>query len=253
MSSWDPALYLRFSEHRLRPAIDLISRIDHPGPQRIVDLGCGSGGPTLALAERWPDATIVGIDSSSDMLSKAPEHDRIEWVEGDVAEWAPAEPVDVIFSNATLHWLDGHESLFPRLMGHLAPGGVLAIQMPRNHAEPTHRRLAETVRSPRWADRVGHLLREHPVHPPQAYYDLLRPLSSRLDIWETIYQQALTGDDPVANWAKGSVVRPFLDALGDDGENFFADYAQRVATDYPPGTDGVTLLPFRRLFVVAAL
>jgi trans-aconitate 2-methyltransferase len=253
MTTWDPTQYLRFSDHRLRPAIDLVGRIDHPSPKRIADLGCGAGGPTMLLAERWPAASITAIDSSPDMLAHAPNHDHIDWVEGDIETWDPPSPQDVLFSNATIHWLDDHDRVFPRLMAHLAPDGVLAIQMPRNHAEPSHRRLAETARSPRWAERFEHLLREYPVHDPAEYHAILRPLATSLDVWETIYQQELTGENAVANWAKGSVVRPFLHALGDDAEDFFADYAERLRDDYPVQSDGVTLFPFRRLFIVATV
>jgi trans-aconitate 2-methyltransferase len=251
MAIWDPAQYLRFSSLRMRPALDLIGRIALDDPARIWDLGCGHGAPTRVLADRWPDARITGLDSSAAMLEQAADDDRIEWVEGDIGAWRPEEPVDLIFSNAALHWLDDHGTLFPRLVSHLAPGGVLAVQMPRNHGEPSHQRLYETARSDRWADQVGHLVRDFPVSRPDAYHHLLRPTVSSLDVWETVYQQQLSGNDAVANWATGSVVRPFLDALGDDGGAFLEDYATRLARHYPAGPDGVTLFAFRRLFLVA--
>jgi trans-aconitate 2-methyltransferase len=254
MTTWDPAQYLRFSGLRMRPALDLIGRIDHDAPSRIWDLGCGHGAPTRVLADRWPDARITGLDSSAPMLERAADdtgNDRIEWIEGDIESWDPGGPVDLVFSNAALHWLDDHETLFPRLVRHLAPDGVLAIQMPRNHREPSHQRLYETARSDRWADRVAHLVRDFPVHGPADYHRMLRPTADSLDVWETVYQQELTGDHAVANWAKGSVVRPFLDTLADDADDFFEDYASRLADDYPVDPDGITLFEFRRVFIVA--
>ena len=252
MATWDPTQYLRFSDHRLRPAIDLLGRVDHPGPRRVWDLGCGAGGPTALLAARWPRASITGVDSSPDMLEKArAEHPDIEWIRGDIEGWAPDEPADIVYSNAAIHWLDDHQTLVPHLFRQLAPGGLLAIQMPRNHSEPSHQRLYETAMSTRWADRVGDLVRESPVAPPHVYHSMLRPIATSVDVWETIYQQELTGDDAVANWTKGSVVRPFLDALGADGDEFFRDYAARLEEDYPTGPDGTTLFSFRRVFVVA--
>lgn len=252
MPTWDPTQYLKYADHRLRPALDLLARVDHVNPRRIWDLGCGAGGPTVVLAERWPSAKVRGVDSSATMLERArAEHPGIEWIEDDISGWTAPEPADVIYSNAAIHWLADHSTLIPHLFHQLAPGGVLAVQMPRNHGEPSHRRLYETARSERWADRVGGLVRESPVEPPHRYHRMLRALTRDVDVWETIYQQELTGTDAVANWTKGSVVRPFLDALGDDGDDFFADYAARLTDDYPTGPDGTTLFSFRRVFMVA--
>lgn len=253
MTTWNPTEYLQFSDHRIRPAADLMARISHPGPKTVWDLGCGAGGPTGLLAARWPKARVRGVDSSSDMLATASANDHIEWILGDVESWEPDEAADVIFSNAALHWIEGHETLLPRLLGSLAPGGVLAIQMPRNHQEASHQRLYETARSKRWSSRVGHLVRESPVQPPDEYHALLRPITESLDVWETIYQQALTGDDAVATWTRATAARPFLMALGEDGEEFFADYQRRVGPAYPVDDDGVTLFAFRRLFIIATV
>lgn len=251
-TTWDPEQYLRFADERLRPAADLVARVPLDKPEAIWDLGCGHGAPTTLLAARWPEAAIHGLDSSPEMLQVARERQPgIDWVQGDIADWEPEAPVDLIFANAVLHWLDGHAMLLPRLAGYLAPGGVLAVQMPRNHGEPSHRRLFETARSPRWANRVAHLIRPAPVLDPDEYREVLRPLASALDVWEAVYREELEGDEAVANWTKGSVVRPFLDALGEDGEAFFAEYAARVRPDYPRGPAGTTPLAYRRLFIVA--
>ena len=250
--TWDPAQYQLFSDHRLRPARDLADRIPLDAPGVVWDLGCGTGTPTALLRGRWPDAEIHGLDSSPEMLAEA-QGDDIDWVLGDIDGWDPGGPVDVIYSNAALHWLDDHEELLPRLLSHLGPGGVLAAQMPRNHMEPSHRRLFDLARSDRWADRVGHLVREAPVLTPRGYHGMLRPLTSHLDLWETSYQQALTGPDPVPSWTRGSVARPFLEALGDDGGEFFDDYTRRLREDYPPAPDGVTLLAYRRVFIIAVV
>ncbi|MDX1691926.1 MAG: methyltransferase domain-containing protein [Acidimicrobiia bacterium] len=251
MPTWDPDQYLRFADHRLRPAADLVARIPLSGPELIWDLGCGTGGPTLLLRRRWPEATINALDSSAEMLEQAPPTEGIDWIRGDIAEWSPAEPPSLVFSNAALHWVDDHVALFPRLVGTLRPGGVLAVQMPRNHEEPSHVRLRETARSDRWRDRVAHLVREAPVLAPQRYHGILREHSASIDLWETVYLQALIGRNAVAEWARGSVLRPFLDVLGNEGDAFFADYASRLADDHPAEPDGTTLFPFRRLFIVA--
>lgn len=250
---WDPAQYLRWGDHRFRPALDLIQRVPLDRPARIVDLGCGTGNVTAALRRRWPDAAVTGVDGSPEMLARARASDpAVDWQQADIARWVPPVPVDLLFSNAALHWLDDHETLFPRLVSQVAKGGVLAVQMPRNFAEPSHTSIEETVREGPWRERLQKLLRPEPCKPPEFYWDLLAPRVASLDVWETVYLQALTGDNPVADFVKGSWLRPFLDALPDgEREQFEAAYRARVARAYPARADGVTLFPFRRLFIVA--
>lgn len=252
---WDPALYGGFAAPRLRPAFDLLARVPLEAPARIADLGCGGGQATRLLAARWPDAEMTGIDSSAEMLAEGRARDqagRIAWVQGDAAAWRPDRPVDLLFSNAALHWLDDHAALFPRLLGQVAPGGVLAVQMPANHAAPTHAGIAETVHAGPWAARLAPLLRPAPVAAPEAYYDLLSPMAAQLDIWHSEYLHVLDGDDAVVRWVSATALAPVLQALA-DGERaeFLADYRARMARAYPRRSDGRTLLPFRRLFIVA--
>ena len=253
MTTWDPAQYLKFDSPRLRPAIELLARIDHDAPAHVVDLGCGTGHITAMLAERWPRAAVTGVDNSAEMLDVARrDHPEPAWEEGDIAAWRPPGPVDVIYSNAALHWLDDHAALFPRLASHLAPGGVLAVQMPHNHGAPTHTLVRDAVTAGPWREVLAPLLRPFPVAEPAVYYDLLAPYVAHVDVWETEYLHVLTGDNPVAEWTKGSVLRPLLSALDvDQAAGFEAAYRERIAAAYPPRPDGTTLLPFRRLFVVA--
>jgi trans-aconitate 2-methyltransferase len=251
---WDPAQYLKFVDHRLRPAVDLLSRIDLAEPAEVCDLGAGAGNVTRHLRERWPRAHIVGVDASETMLAKAAAIPGIDWQRADLAAWRPPRPVDLIYSNAALHWLGDHERLFPSLLGMLAPGGVLAVQMPRNFAAPTHRLVAEAARSGPWRERLEPLLRPAPVAEPAFYYDLLAPRAAALDIWETEYLHVLEGDDPVKEWVKGSWLAQFLEALDEpERSGFEARYAALVAEAYPRRPDGRTLLPFRRLFIVASV
>jgi trans-aconitate 2-methyltransferase len=250
---WDPAQYLKWSDHRLRPAVDLLQRVPLTGPTRVVDLGCGAGNVTALLRARWPAARITGVDASREMLERARVSDPgVEWREADVATWMPPTPVDVLFSNATLHWLEDHGALFPRLVGAVAPGGVLAVQMPRNFGEPSHTTIHELAREPRWRGRLERLIRVEPTKPPEYYWDLLAARVKTLDLWETVYTQALSGDNPVADFVKGSWLKQFLDALDVGERTAFEDaYRARVARAYAPRTDGTTLFPFRRLFIVA--
>ncbi len=251
--SWNPEQYLKFSDHRLRPAVDLLNRIDVAEPRLIYDLGCGAGNVTRLLRARWPKARIIGVDSSSAMLGKARgASSDIEWVQADLADWVAEAPADVIFSNAALHWLDGHAALFPALLGNLAAGGALAVQMPRNHGAPSHTGMMEAACSGPWQGLLQSRLREHPVAAPEFYWDVLAAAGVRPDIWETEYIHALEGVDAVVQWTLGTALRPLLDALDEPWRSaFLADYARRMAEAYPRRGDGVTLFPFRRLFVVA--
>jgi trans-aconitate 2-methyltransferase len=176
----------------------------------------------------------------------------ITWQQADLGAWTPPRPADLIYSNAALHWLTGHERLFPALLGGLAPGGVLAVQMPRNFGAPSHTLISEAARSGPWRATLEPLLRPAPVAEPAVYYDVLAPKTAALDIWETEYLQVLEGRDPVKEWTKGTWLRPLLDALAEpDRGRFEARYAELVARAYPPRADGRTLFPFRRLFIVA--
>jgi trans-aconitate 2-methyltransferase len=237
----------------VRPAVDLIQRVPLDQPAHVVDLGCGTGNVTALLRRAWPAARMTGVDASAAMLERARVSDAgVEWQQAEIAGWTPPAPVDLLFSNAALHWLDGHATLFPRLLDLVAPGGVLAVQMPRNFGEPSHSSITDLAREGHWRDRLTPLIRHEPCKAPAYYFDLLSPRAKSLDIWETVYEQALTGENPVADFVKGSWLKPFLDAL-DDGDRaaFEAAYRARVARAYPPRPDGTTLFPFRRLFIVA--
>jgi trans-aconitate 2-methyltransferase len=251
--AWDPAQYLKFADHRLRPAVDLLNRIDLDHPGEIYDLGAGAGNVTRLIKERWPGARVTGVDDSAAMLAKAAATaPAITWHQADLSTWSPARPADLIYSNAALHWLGGHERLFPALLGSLAPGGVLAVQMPRNFGAPSHTAIAEAARSGPWRARLEPLLRPAPVADPDFYYGVLAPKAATLDIWETEYLQILEGPDPVKEWTKGTWLKPLLDALPEpERGRFEAHYAGLVARAYPRRADGRTLFPFRRLFIVA--
>ena len=252
-AAWDPEAYLKFSEARTRPAADLISRITQRTPARIVDLGCGAGNTTQLLADRWPRSRITGVDSSPEMLSQAQTNNgSIQWVRQDIAAWLPEQPVDLIVSNAALHWLDSHDTLFPRLMGCLNDGGELAVQMPRNFHAPSHQIITEIATNEPWKERLVGLVRPSPVSDPRFYVDTLSAWSSSLDLWETTYWHVLEGENPVAEWTKGTALRPFMDALEEDERrDFLSAYAKRIAKAYPPSADGRTMFPFRRLFMIA--
>ncbi len=250
---WDPNQYLKFAGHRLRPALDLLARVDLDKPAEIYDLGAGAGNVTRVIKERWPNARITGVDESAEMLDKArAAAPTITWERADLSTWSPPRPADLIYSNAALHWLDGHDALFPALFDALAPGGVLAVQMPRNFEAPSHTAISEAVRTGPWRSALEPLLRTRPVAEPAFYFDLLHPRAATLDMWETEYLQVLEGEHPVKEWVKGTWLAPLLGALDEpDRSRLEAHYAELVAPAYPRRPDGRTLFPFRRLFIVA--
>lgn len=250
-STWDPNIYLKFTDHRLRPAVDLMARIPLAEARVVYDLGCGPGNVTKLLAERWPMARVTGVDASPEMLAKARAVPGITWQQAELSTWKAETPADVVYSNAAFHWLDDHSKLFPHLLSQAKPGGFLAVQMPRQHLNPTHQILFKLVREPQWSSLVP-AIRENPSADPGQYYEWLAPQAAELDIWETEYLHVLDGKDAVLNWVMGSVLRPVLDRLEPGRRPEFTRlYGERLAAAYPPRPDGKTLLPFLRVFMVA--
>jgi trans-aconitate 2-methyltransferase len=253
--AWDPATYLRYTDERARPFADLLGRVRHESPRVVVDLGCGEGALTAGLSQRWPGARIRGVDSSPEMLAAAAAHavpDRVSFEPGDVRDWRPEEPVDVLVSNAVLHWVPGHQDLLSRWAGFLAPGGELAVQVPGNFRAPTHALLTELCRSPRWSARLAAVAPQpDAVLEPVGYLDVLTAAGLEADVWETTYLHVLRGADPVLGWVRGTVLRPVLGALdAEEVEDLTKAYAAGLLAAYPPRSDGTTVLPFRRIFAV---
>jgi trans-aconitate 2-methyltransferase len=251
--SWDPAQYLKFAGERLRPALDLLARIPATHPAAVVDLGCGTGSLAPLLMQRWPQAHLTGVDSSPEMLAKArADHPRADFVEADIATWRPARPVDVLYSNAALHWVDNHDAVVPGLLSAVKPGGWLAIQMPRNFSAPSHTCLNDSIEQGPWRAKLEPHLRRQPVADPRHYWRLLHAQCAALDIWDSEYVQVLQGDNPVAEFVKGSWLRQFLVRLQEPERSAFEnDYRKRVKAAYPAEADGRTLFPMHRLFIVA--
>jgi trans-aconitate 2-methyltransferase len=256
---WDPAQYLHFADERSRPFFDLTARISAAGPGLVVDLGCGPGQLTASLADRWPQARVRGIDSSAEMIAAARAADygdsgrsgRLTFAAGDVTDWKPDEPVDVIISNAVLQWVPGHLTLLPRWAGYLAPGGWLAFQVPANFDQPSHAVLRELAGSVQWRGRLAGVQLNRQAADPEQYLALLSGEGLAVDAWETTYLHVLQGPDPVTDWYRGTGLRPVLSALpADEAAEFARQYGERVRAAYPAAPYG-TVLPFRRVFIVA--
>ena len=254
MADWNPQLYTRFEDERTRPARDLLMAVPLSEARRVFDLGCGPGNSTQLLAARYPGARLTGVDSSRAMLESARERlPQAEFVGGDLRDWAPPEAADLLFSNAVFQWVPDHAAVLARLAQTLAPGGVLAVQMPDNLGEPSHVAMREAAVDGPWKNKLeGALGARQVLPPPGEYYDLLRPLCARVDVWRTAYQHPLAGLPAIVEWLKSTGLRPFLEPLDEDErEAFLVNYRSRLAFHYPARVDGTVLLAFPRLFIVA--
>lgn len=260
--SWDPTTYARFSDERSRPFADLVGRIGAQDPALVVDLGCGNGPATLSLAALWPNARVVGVDSSEAMLETAQSLDtsgRVEWVQSDLQDWDPAslgQRPDVIVTNSTLQWLPSHLTLLPVWINALADGGWFALQVPNSFDAPSHRLMRDVAAQHSRAGELAAALDLPSVAEPRTYFTVLSRLGCLVDAWETTYLHVLdaAGEDPnpVLSWTSGTGLRPVLDLLGDDAsrEAFLAPYAAALTEAYPRTAAGV-VFPFRRVFAVA--
>jgi trans-aconitate 2-methyltransferase len=262
MPNWSATQYLKFGDERTRPSRDLAARIEGVNVRRVVDLGCGPGNSTAVLAERWPHAELTGLDNSPRMIEAARlAYPGWRWVESDIGQWAQGaqgaadgtERFDVIFSNAALHWVPDHAVLLPQLMARVAPGGVLAFQMPARDS-PAHRLMRTMAASDLWRDSLpaGRVVQWH-SHQPAFYYDVLAPHASRLDLWETEYVHVMDDAAAIVEWYRGTGLRPYLDALNTEAERerFAGQYLEGILELYPRRADGRVLFPFRRVFAIA--
>jgi trans-aconitate 2-methyltransferase len=250
---WDPELYGRFADQRNRPFHELVARIGATAPANVVDLGCGDGALTATLAARWPSASVLGVDSSEEMLASATslKSDRMSFVLEQIQDWRPSGPIDVLVSNAALQWVPRHLSLLPRFVSALAPGGWLAIQVPGNFEAPSHATLRMLCDSPRWSERLGTAGRWLSTPTPSDYVSALASHGCVVDAWETTYAQVLQGADPVLAWMRGTALRPVYARLSaEEAAEFDADLGAMLREAYPPQPYG-TVLPFRRIFAVA--
>jgi len=250
---WDPGQYRKFIGERSRPFYELIGRIGAENPRFVVDLGCGPGDMTAELARRWPSAGVLGVENSAEMIEAAGAISvpGLRFERADVRDWQPDRPVDVLVASALLQWVPGHESLLPRWVGWLTGGGWLAFNIPGNFDSPAHVLLRKLASSARWRPLLRDALLNRQARDPADYLDVLAGEGCAVDAWETTYLQVLAGDEPVLEWYKGSALRPVIAALdADQAAEFIADYAALLRQAYPRRTYG-TVLPFRRVFVVA--
>jgi trans-aconitate 2-methyltransferase len=255
MADWNPSLYRRFEDERTRPAAELLARVPLAEAASVYDLGCGPGNSTELLVQRFTSARVVGTDNSTAMIQAARERlPGCAFELSDIAQWRPqGRAPELVYSNATLQWLPDHEALFPRLFATVAPGGVLAIQMPDNLDEPSHRLMRETATDGRWSAAIGDAAKVRAqLLDADGYYDLLAPGAARIDVWRTTYHHVMNAPADIVQWVRATGLRPFVDPLSPEQQGeFIADYERRIGEAYPARADGKRLLAFPRLFIVA--
>ncbi|UYQ76242.1 methyltransferase domain-containing protein [Glutamicibacter sp. JL.03c] len=256
---WDPAKYTEFSDYRGRPYKDLLGQLAEAEPKKVVDLGCGPGNMTRLIAQRWPEAQVVGLDASQEMIAKATSsaHEaNLSFALSDATQWEPEEDLDLLFSNAMLQWLPTHRELLTSWLGQMKAGSIVAIQVPGNFGSPSHALMREVAESSKWAGKLGGVLRGGDVvGEPDEYQRILLDAGFQANVWETTFQQLLLGDDPILDWVRGTALLPVKASLNaGDYVEFENDYRAAVSPHYQAfqSPDGTTLtnFPFRRIFMV---
>ncbi|MDK1384700.1 trans-aconitate 2-methyltransferase [Sinorhizobium sp. 8-89] len=252
--AWSAAQYVKFEDERTRPARDLLAQVPDLPAGPAFDLGCGPGNSTELILERFPNSAVVGVDSDADMLAAARKRlPALRFEKADLATWVPPTETALFFANAVFQWLPEHIEIFDRLIEALAPGGTLAVQMPDNLDEPTHRLMQETAEVPLFAQAYGgRELRRAPLPPPPTYVERLTAKAVRVDVWHTAYHHQLASAEAIVEWVKGTGLRPYLDALPKDRRaDYLAVYMEKIRKAYPPMADGRVLLRFPRFFIIA--
>lgn len=254
MSDWKPNLYLEFGKERTQPSIDLVARIDHNGPQRMIDIGCGPGNSTNVLKARWPQAEIIGLDNSKPMIDEAKsKYLTMEWICADASDdLTHLGKFDIVFSNAAIQWMPRQEQLLPNLFHSLNKGGVLAVQVPYITQMPLQIELMNLVLTDKWKSRFADMASTYTSHPPDFYYDLLCNLTPEFDVWETRYFHVMFTHADMVKWFSGTGLRTYLDCLTNSMKaEFCKEYEDALKKVYPVQADGKILFPFTRIFFTA--
>ena len=253
MSDWNSEQYLKFKKDRTQPSIDLANRLDFKKPQRIIDIGCGPGNSTAVLKKRYPDAYVLGVDFSPNMIEKAKsEHSDIDFMLFDATKDFEKldEKFDIVFSNACIQWVPNHKKLLADMMSILNPDGIMAIQVPMNFEEPIHKILSELITDKKWSGRfeprIFYTLNE------SKYFDILSEQTKNFEIWKTIYCHRMPSHQSIIEWYKSTGMKPYLDVLNEEEKKeFTADVLKKVSKEYPVQANGEIIFKFPRFFMLA--
>ena len=255
MADWQPKQYLKYENERTQPSIDLVNRINHENPTRIIDIGCGPGNSTAILKKRWQGANIYGLDNSKNMIQKAQtDFTDIHWLLMSANDdLSSLGQFDIVFTNAALQWMPEHETLIPNMYKMLNEGGVLAAQVPYVRYLPIYSSIQVLIKTEKWS--------EYFICPPlypkhytyEHYYNIICGLTDKIEIWQTDYIHIMPDHEGIVEWYKGTGLRPFMDMIPDEKKrlDFCNDYKRLVSQKYPVEKNGNVLLPFTRIFFIA--
>ncbi|MFZ2540008.1 MAG: methyltransferase domain-containing protein [Oscillospiraceae bacterium] len=254
MSDWNSSQYLKFENERTQPAIDLVNRINSNNPKKIVDIGCGPGNSTQVLSLRFPNAHILGVDSSENMIETAKRnYSKLDFKICDASKDLESlgNNFDIVFSNACIQWIPNHSQLLKSMIKRLKLGGVLAVQTPMNHKEPIHKIIGEISTSNKWKAEFQNS-RNFFNLTENEYFDLLSSISTQFSIWETTYFHTMKSHNDIIEWYRGTGLRPYLDALSHEKKSIFEqEVFEQVVEAYPIQKNGNIIFKFPRLFFTA--
>lgn len=251
---WNPDLYLVFDKERIQPSIDLVARIDHPHPAKIIDVGCGPANSTQILASRWPESDIIGADNSPAMINKAiQDYPSQKWILYEAGKDTLNEKFDLVFSNATIQWVPNHDKLINEFAGLLNESGVLAVQLPLFFEMPLGKSISDIAKQSRWATATQGVDSLFTIHTSSYYYDHLSKYFNKIDIWTTDYYHVMESHSAILAMIRTTGLKPYLERLADntDQKHFENLVLERIKQDYPIQNNGKVLFPFKRLFFVA--
>lgn len=253
-NDWQPDKYLKYKRERTQPSIDLVNRIAIDfDPKYIVDFGCGPGNSTQVLVNRWPSASVTGVDISDSMIAKAKtDYPNQRWMMGDAHTFTSNVKYDIVFSNATLHWITDHESLLKHFHGLVSDGGAVAVQLPLFWDMPLGQLIDRIANSSRWKDMMSGVRNVFTMHDHSFYYNLLAPLFQSIDLWQTDYMHILDSPASIFEMVQSTGLRPYLDRLKSDEEKqaFEKEVFDGTVKAYPLEKDGKVIYPFKRLFFI---
>ncbi len=253
MSDWNPDRYLQFKSERTQPSFDLVARIELDKPKTIIDIGCGPGNSTQVLALRWRTSDVTGLDNSKAMIEKAgTDFPKQHWMLGDVRDMNGDTTYDLVFSSATLQWVPDHESLLPRLISLVNPGGAIAIQIPRFKTMPVSRAIDAVSKREKWSTNTKGCDESFTYYDPAFYYDVLVRYVRRIEMWETGYYHVLDSHESILDFVRTTGLRPYLERLPDEAAKkaFEKEVLDEYKNDYGVRSDGKVLFPFNRLFFI---
>jgi trans-aconitate 2-methyltransferase len=250
---WNPELYLKFKEERTQPARDLAARVNVENPEKIMDVGCGPGNSTNVLSKLWPESEIIGIDNSASMIESARNnYPNIEWRIEDITKMETEQKYDIIFSNATIQWIQNQEKLISKLVKMLEDEGALAVQVPLYHNMPLSQVIEKVSLNERWKKKTMNAHDAFTFHSSDYYYDILSVEVESINMWETFYFHIMHSHQNIVEMIKSTGMKTFLDMLDTKEEKiaFEKDVLKEITKVYPPQKDGKILFPFKRFFFI---